>query len=139
MKYTIKQNVRMHIIIFIFLLALLLTSVFILTTAKIPEETASKPVKVVPGLLILEEGRAEPFANNAAMIRLIQSTVSFPNCADCMETARLEVIKGNESKMIDFRFGGIAGFYDDTAEAFDFKFIMRELLDKSVTIEYMRL
>jgi hypothetical protein len=53
-----------------------------------------------------------------------------------METASIEVIKGNERRLIDFRFGGIAGFQEDTAKAFDYVFIMRELLDKSVVVEY---
>lgn len=136
MKYKIKQNIRQHIITFIFLLVLSLTAMFILFQADLHEEPV--PVRVVPGIVILKEGETMPFASNMATIRLINSTVGFPNCADCMETALLEVVKGNESKTLSFRFGGIAGFHDDTAYAFDTKFIMRELLDDSVTIEYTK-
>lgn len=137
MKYTIKQNVRVHIITFVFLLILSLTAMYILLTssAQPPQQTTHA---LVPGLIILEAGTPEPFAENATL-KLINSTVAFPNCADCMETARVEVVVGNQSKMLQYRFGGIAGFHDDTMEAFGYSFILRELNSNSVTIEYKKL
>ncbi len=134
MKYKIKQNVRQHIIMFVFLLGLSLTAVYMLFNTNIPEKTV--PTAVVPGIIILEKGRTVPFGQNEETLRLIESAVSFPNCADCMETAVVEVIQGNESRTLTYRFGGIAGFHDDTMEAFGYTFILRELLDESVTIEY---
>lgn len=134
MKSAIKQDIKLHIITFVFLVMLSFGAIYILLTAKVPED--HPVIKPVSAIAVLDEGRSVPFGNNAGTLRLLRSTVSFPQCADCMETASVEVIKGNERRLIDFRFGGIAGFHEDTAKAFDYVFIMRELLDKSVVVEY---
>lgn len=134
MKASIKKDIQLHIIAFVFLLIMSIVAVYILLTSEKPEE--SRIMKVVPAIAVLEEGKPLPLGDKSGTLRLVNSTKSFPNCADCMETAHVEVVKGNESRTLDFRFGGIAGFYEDTAKAFDYTFILRELLDNSVIVEY---
>lgn len=134
MKSAIKQDVKLHIITFVFLVILSFGAIYVLLTAKTPED--HPVIKPVPAIAILEEGKTISFDNNSGSLRLLKSTTSFPQCYDCMETASLEVIQGNQRKLVNFRFGGIAGFHDDTAKAFDYVFVLRELLDNSVVVEY---
>ncbi len=138
MKYSIKQNVRFHIIIFVFLLILSLSSLFILTTSKPRHQPQSRYIRQVEGILILKEGETAALSDETSAVRLIQATESFPGCADCMETARIEITNGSESRMVDFRFGGIAGFHEDTASVFDYYLKIRDLTEDSTIIEYRK-
>ncbi len=141
MKYNIKHSIRIRIIVVVFLLLLSLTMLYVLSLPGLPSGNipiTSTPFKKVPGMLILKAGETTPVGEGDVTIRLLQSQTMPPNCYDCMEQAKAEVIKGSETQMIEFRFGGFAGFHDDTAQAFGYQFIVRELKENSVTIEYMK-
>ena len=136
MKYQIKESIKLRILAFVFLIFLSIIAIYILTSSDISDSNKPKPIQAVGGIAVLEEGKPISFGNNEGTLLLLESTASFPNCADCMETAKIQVMKGNESKVINFRSGGIAGFHDVTDEALDYSFDLRELHDSSVIVEY---
>ncbi len=136
MKYKIKENLRSQIIVLVFVLVLLITAIFMLVASKSTMEQV--PSTVVPGTLVLDTGKAVEMGNGKLEITLLSSNVSPPQCADCMEQARIQVKQGEETVRLNFRFGGIAGFHDDTAQAFGYTFIVRELKKDSVVLEYKR-
>ena len=68
----------------------------------------------------------------------LQETTTIPkNCADCMETTQLEVIRGNERQAISYRLGGFAGFHDNKQEAFNTLFILTKITDGGVSLIYV--
>lgn len=69
---------------------------------------------------------------------LLTSTTTIPkNCADCMETTQLEVINGGARQTISYRFGGFAGFHQNSQEAFNTIFVVTKITDGAVSLIYI--
>lgn len=134
MKYKIKENLRTQIIILAVILVLLVGSVFMLmATQDSPNVSSRTPV---PGTLVLEKGKEMPVGDTGLTVTLISSNLTPQNCADCMEQAKIQVKKDTETIRLNFRFGGIAGFHDDTASAFGYTFIVKELQQDSLILDF---
>ncbi len=68
----------------------------------------------------------------------LTSTTTIPkNCADCMETTQLEVISGGARQSISYRFGGFAGFHQNSQEAFNTIFVVTKITDGGVSLIYI--
>lgn len=76
--------------------------------------------------------------NNTATVELKEASVPEKNCADCMTTATINVVKDGKGEEISFRFGGIAGFMTDTKEVHGYTFSVSDIKSKSVTLHYRK-
>lgn len=91
---------------------------------------AGYPLNLTQGVPVNLEGGVIVILDNAQGMA--------KNCADCMETATLGVKMGGETKEIQFRVGGIAGFMDIRGSAFGYTFLAESFADGRLSLSYFR-
>lgn len=139
MKNTLKRNLRAQV--FLLFLMGLLTVVLIgsimqrnntindaTNTDLLPQTGSVQLTKDVPALI-------EPLGITAT---LRQTDVAFPECRDCLEYAKVELTAATGSATLEYKLGGFAGYLIDTQTAFEYDFVLKELKQDQVTLEYTR-
>lgn len=86
--------------------------------------------------ITLQKGIETPIDNGAATVTLMDAVKQAQPCVDCMDTADLQVMKDGKTEQATFRFGGIAGFMEADAEAFDYVFHVDNVASGSVRLSY---
>lgn len=77
--------------------------------------------------LTLNKNKPASLPNDNLVLKLTEVVKPDNQCRDCITSAKVEVKKGEETKEIEFKSGGIAGYLINEQEAFGYQFKLENL------------
>jgi len=77
--------------------------------------------------LLLNKNQPTNLPNSKITLKLLEVVKPDEKCRDCITSAKVEVKKDGQTKEIEFKSGGIAGYLVDQQEAFGYQFKLTNL------------
>ncbi len=74
--------------------------------------------------------------NSQISLKLLETIKPDDKCRDCITSAKIAVEKNGQTKEIEFKSGGIAGYMIDQQEAFGYQFKLENLEQNNVGLIY---
>lgn len=86
--------------------------------------------------LTLIKNQSKTLPDGKTSLKLSEAVSPDEKCRDCITSAKIEVNKDGQTKEIEFKSGGIAGYLIDQQEAFGYQFKLENLEQNNVRLIY---
>lgn len=139
MKYTLKRNLRAQVfLLFLISLAAFAVITGIMNSNRVINDASNTQLLPEQGTVQLSKDIPTPIETLGITATLLQTDIAFPECRDCLEYAKIELVAATGSATLEYKLGGFAGYLIDTQTAFEYDFVLKDLKQDRVTLEYIR-